>query len=132
MLFNYENAPTDVVFPLPDAEHYAEITLRGMATMVPAMKNYLDKGVRPYLDGGYYLKTRENRPLIGPTPIEGLHLSAAHSGFGIMSSCAGGDLVARHVLGKPLPAHASAFLLSRYQDPAYVALLDTWGDGGQL
>jgi hypothetical protein len=27
---------------------------------------------------------------------------------------------------------APAFQLSRYQDPAYAALLDSWGDGGQL
>jgi len=32
----------------------------------------------------------------------------------------------------PLPDYAPAFLLSRYQDPAYAALLDRWGDGGQL
>jgi glycine/D-amino acid oxidase-like deaminating enzyme len=132
MLFNYENHATDVIFPLPDPGHYAEITLRGMATLVPAMQTYVEKGVRPWVDGGYYMKTRENRPLIGPTPIEGLFLSGAYSGFGIMASQAGGDLLARHVLGLELPRWAPAFMLSRYRDPAYVALLDTWGDGGQL
>ena len=132
MLFNYENVATDVVFPLPEHEHYGEITLRGMSTMVPGLTTYVERGTRPYVDGGYYLKTRENMPLIGPTGIEGVYLASAFSGFGIMASCAGGDLLARHVLGKELPVYAPAFMLSRYDDAAYVASLDTWGDGGQL
>ncbi|HRK17478.1 MAG TPA: FAD-dependent oxidoreductase, partial [Hyphomicrobiaceae bacterium] len=131
-LFNYENEAADIVFPLPEHEHYAEITLRGLVTMVPGFQTYVDKGVRPYVDGGYYVKTRENRPLIGPTEIEGVYVSGAYSGFGIMASPAGGDLLARHVLGKELPPYAPAFLLTRYDDPAYRALLDRWGDGGQL
>ena len=132
MLFNYDNSPADVVFPLPDEPHYAEIALRGMSTMVPALRAYIDKGARPYVDGGYYIKTRENRPLIGPLPVEGAYVSGAYSGFGVMASCAGGELIARHVTGAPLPDYAPAFLLSRYQDAAYCALLDRWGDGGQL
>ena len=132
VLFNYHNAPTDVVFPLPEEAHYAEIALRGMSTMVPAIKAYIEKGARPYVDGGYYIKTRENRPLIGPLPVEGAYVSAAYSGFGVMASCAGGELLARHIAGGTLPDYAPAFLLSRYRDAEYRALLDTWGDGGQL
>lgn len=132
VLFNYDNSPADVVFPLPEEPHYAEVALRGMSTMVPALKAYIDKGARPFVDGGYYIKTRENRPLIGPLPIEGAYVTGAYSGFGVMASCAGGELIARHVVGAELPDYAPAFLLSRYQDPAYCALLDRWGDGGQL
>jgi glycine/D-amino acid oxidase-like deaminating enzyme len=132
VLFNYDNSPAEVVFPVPDQPHYAEIALRGMSTMVPALKGYIDKGARPFVDGGYYIKTRENRPLIGPLPVEGAYVSGAFSGFGVMASCASGDLIARHVLEAALPDYAPAFMLSRYEDPAYCALLDRWGDGGQL
>ena len=132
LLFNHHVDPAEVVFPLPEPANYAEIALRGMSTMLPALKAYADKGVRPYIDGGYYIKTRENRPLIGPLPIEGVYISAAYSGFGIMASCAGGELIARHVMGAPLPDYAPAFLLTRYQDETYNALLERWGDGGQL
>ena len=131
-LFNFHGGTDDVVFPLPEPAHYAEIVLRGMSTMVPALKTYAGRGARPYVDGGYYIKTRENRPLIGPLPVEGAYISGAFSGFGVMASCAGGELLARHITGGRLPDYAPAFLLSRYQDPAYRALLDTWGDGGQL
>jgi glycine/D-amino acid oxidase-like deaminating enzyme len=132
VLFNYGHGPSDVVFPLPEQPHYPEIALRGMATMVPALREYFGKASRPFVDGGYYIKTRENRPLIGPLPVEGAYISSAYSGFGVMASCAGGDLIARHITGAALPDYAPAFLLSRYQDPEYCALLETWGDGGQL
>jgi len=100
--------------------------------MVPAMQAYAGKGGRPVLDGGYYMKTRENRPLIGPLPVEGAYISGAYSGFGVMGSCAGGELVARYVMEQTLPDYAPAFLLTRYEDAEYRALLDRWGDGGQL
>ena len=131
-LFNHHGGTADIVFPLSDEPHYGEIVLRGMSTMVPALKAYLGKGVRLTVDGGYYIKTRENRPLIGPLPVEGAYISGAFSGFGVMASCAGGELVARHIVGGALPDYAPAFLLSRYQDADYRALLDNWGDGGQL
>jgi glycine/D-amino acid oxidase-like deaminating enzyme len=132
VLFNRDHAPCDVVFPLPEEPHYAEIALRGMATMVPGLAAYLGRSARPHVDGGYYLKTRENRPLIGPLPVEGAYVTGAFSGFGVMAACAGGELLARHIAGEPLPDYAPAFLLSRYQDAAYCALLESWGDGGQL
>ena len=132
ILFNHHGDAVDPVFPLPEQAHYAEIALRGMSTMVPALKAYNGKTARPYIDGGYYMRTRENRPLIGPMPVEGAYVSCAFSGFGIMASCAAGELLARHVTEAALPDYAPAFLLSRYQDPEYCALLDRWGDGGQL
>ena len=133
VLFNHHGEPVEPVFPLPEPPpHYAEIALRGMSTMVPALQAYGGKPARPYVDGGYYMRTRENRPLIGPVPVEGAYVSCGFSGFGVMASCASGELIARHITGAPLPDYAGAFLLSRYQDPDYRALLDTWGDGGQL
>jgi glycine/D-amino acid oxidase-like deaminating enzyme len=131
-LFNHHGEAVEPVFPLPDAPHYAEIALRGMATMVPALEAYNGKPPRPYVDGGYYVRTRENRPLIGPAGPEGVFVSCAYSGFGVMASAAGGELMARHVMEAPLPRYAPAFLPSRYDDPRYRAALETWGDGGQL
>jgi glycine/D-amino acid oxidase-like deaminating enzyme len=132
VLFNHHGDAVDPVFPLPEPEHYAEIALRGMSTMVPALKAYNGKTPRPYIDGGYYMRTRENRPLIGPVSVEGVYISCAFSGFGVMASCAGGELIARHITETAVPDYAPAFLLSRYQDRAYGALLERWGDGGQL
>jgi glycine/D-amino acid oxidase-like deaminating enzyme len=132
VLFNYNRGPSNIAFPVPVEPHYAEIALRAMSTMVPAIRAYIGRGARPYVDGGYYIKTRENRPLIGPLPVQGAYVSGAFSGFGVMASCAGGELIARHMTEDTLPDYAPAFLLSRYQDIDYCALLDNWGDGGQL
>ena len=133
LLFNYHGDAVAPEFPLPDPPpHYAEIALRGMSTMVPALQTYAGKPARAYTDGGYYMKTRENRPLIGPLPVEGVYVSCGFSGFGVMASCASGELIAHHITGGRLPDYAGAFMLARYEDPAYQALLDTWGDGGQL
>ena len=132
VLFNYENKPSDITFPLPDDEHYGEIALRGFSTMIPALRPYFERGVRPYVDGGYYIKAHDNRPLIGPTGIEGLFISGGFSGFGIMAGCAGGELIACHALGIDPPGYAASFAPARMQDPAYLALSQNWGDGGQL
>jgi glycine/D-amino acid oxidase-like deaminating enzyme len=132
VLFNHHGEAVEPVFPLPEEPHYEEIALRGMSTMLPSLRAYQGQPARACVDGGYYIRTEENRPLIGPLPVEGAYISCAYSGFGVMASCAGGDLVARHVTGAKLPDYAPSFLLSRYQDPAYRALLASWGDGGQL
>jgi glycine/D-amino acid oxidase-like deaminating enzyme len=132
ILFNHHGEAVEPVFPLPEPAFYPEIALRGMATMVPGLKVYEGKVPRPYIDGGYYMRTQENRPLIGPVPVEGAYISCAFSGFGVMGSCASGDLIARYVTESALPDYAPAFQLSRYQDAEYRTLLDHWGDGGQL
>jgi glycine/D-amino acid oxidase-like deaminating enzyme len=127
VLWSYDCAPTPVVYPLPEPPHYPELVVRGMARMLPGFRAYRDRLPRAYVDGGYYLKTRENRPLIGPLPIEGAYVSGAYSGFGIMAGCAGGELVAAHVTGSALPDYAPAFALARYDDPAYLRRIEAWG-----
>ena len=121
------------VWPLAFPAEYAEVVMRGLAVMVPALSAYIGKTGRPVVDGGYYCRTPENRPLIGPLPVKGAHIAGALSGFGIMAGMAAGDLVALHVVGKQLPDYASAFLLSRYEDPDYRNLLASWdATSGQL
>ncbi len=112
--------------PVPEPRfdpYYAEVILRGLLHMIPGLNVYLDRGRKPQVDGGYYCKTRENRPLICPLPVEGAYLFGAVSGFGIMAAMSGGELLAAHVAGASLPDYASDFLLSRYQDPKYQKLL---------
>lgn len=132
MLWEYHLAEVEPVWPLPLDPLYPDIALRGLATMVPGLKVYFDKAPRPSLDGGYYTKTRENRPLVGPLPVEGAYVIGALSGFGQMAAMAAGELLAAHLTGAPLPDYAPAFDLSRYQDPEYLKLLENWGDSGQL
>jgi glycine/D-amino acid oxidase-like deaminating enzyme len=131
-LWSYDSAATEVVFPLPEPPYYTELVLRGMARMVPGFAGYLERMPRAYVDGGYYAKTRENRPLIGPLPVTGAYVSSAYSGFGIMAGCAGGELVAAHVTGSTLPDYAPAFTLDRYDDPAYIKRIEGCSATGQI
>jgi glycine/D-amino acid oxidase-like deaminating enzyme len=119
-------------FPVPLDAHLPEIALRGMATVLPGLTAYFDQIPRPFMDGGYYARTPENRPLIGPLPVEGAYIIGGLGGFGMMSSCGASDLLARHIANAELPDYAPAFLLSRYEDPRYRELLRQWGASGQI
>jgi sarcosine oxidase, subunit beta len=133
MLWTYDLEPRKPTWPPVFDHFYPEVVLRGLITMVPGLSAYLDRMPKPYVDGGYYCKTKENRPLIGPLPVDGAFVFGALSGFGIMAAMAGGELLAAHLTGSYLPEYAGAFLLSRYQDPTYQALLAGWDvTGGQL
>lgn len=132
IMWSYHIPPVEPVFPITFDPHFPEIALRGLARMIPGMKAYLDQIPKPSIDGGYYTKTRENRPLIGPLPVEGAYVIGALSGFGIMAACASGELLAAHLTGSELPHYAPAFRLERYEDPEYQKLLQSWGDSGQL
>ena len=132
MLWEYQTKVMDPLWPPKMDEQYPEVALRGLSTMLPRMREYFGRMPRPQLDGGYYTKTRENRPLVGPMGVEGAYVIGAVSGYGIMSACGVGDLLARHVTGEELPSYASAFALTRYEDPDYVKNLETWVERGQL
>jgi len=132
MLWEYQTKlmePTDS--PKMD-DQYPEIALRGLAAMLPRMKEYFGRMPRPQLDGGFYTKTAENLPLVGPTRVDGSYVIGAVSGYGIMSACGVGELLAAHVAGSNLPEYAPAFELSRYDSPEYQKKLESWEDGGQL
>ncbi|HKI54181.1 MAG TPA: FAD-dependent oxidoreductase [Anaerolineales bacterium] len=132
MLWEYQtNVMEPVDTPKMD-EQYPEIALRGLATMLPRMKEYFGKIPRPQLDGGFYTKTQENHPLVGPMGVDGAYVIGSVSGYGIMSACGVGELLAKHVTGSELPDYASAFILSRYDNPEYQKKLENWGDSGQL
>jgi glycine/D-amino acid oxidase-like deaminating enzyme len=131
-LWTYDVRPVHPAFPFTVDPFYPEIVFRGLAVMIPGLSTYFGRLPKPVVDGGYYTKTRENRPLIGPLPVKGAYLMGAFSGYGIMASCAAGELLAAHLTGSPLPSYAPAFTLERYQDPEYQKLLEKWGDTGQL
>jgi glycine/D-amino acid oxidase-like deaminating enzyme len=132
ILWAYEVDPVEPVFPINLDPLYPEVVLRGLATMIPGLRAYFDRMPKPVVDGGYYTKTRENRPLVGPLPVEGAYIIGALSGFGLMAAAASGELLSAHLMGNELPAYAPAFALERYEDPGYQKLLEDWGDYGQL
>ncbi|HEY7470487.1 MAG TPA: FAD-binding oxidoreductase [Acidimicrobiia bacterium] len=131
-LWEYHGKVEEPVWPVPEDELFPEVVMRGLVTMVPGLSVYLDRLPASSVDGGYYTKTRENRPLIGPIGPTGFHVAVGYSGFGVMVAAGAGDLVARHVIGAPLPEHAAAFLPSRYDEPGYLGSVASGSSSGQL
>jgi glycine/D-amino acid oxidase-like deaminating enzyme len=114
MLWEYHNPPVEPIWPLPIDPYYPDIVLRGLVAMLPGMQVYLGRASRPEVDGGYYTKTRRNRPIIGPMPVDGAYCIGALSGFGLMSACAASELIAAMITGKDLPDYAPEFLLENH------------------
>ncbi len=131
-LWEYHGIVDEPVWPLPADPLYPEVVLRGLSTMVPGLSAYRERLPQTTVDGGYYTKTRENRPLIGPAGPSGFHLLVGFSGFGVMVAAGAADLLARHVVGAELPDYAEAFLLARYDDPGYLSSISGPVSSGQL
>ena len=133
LIWTYDVEPHTFTWPPRFDRRYGEIAIRGAACMLPGMTAYFGTGNRGIVDGGYYCKTPENRPLIGPLPVEGAYVLGALSGYGIMGSHAGADLLAAHLTGARLPEYARWFLPSRYDEAGYRAEMERWGaNAGQL
>ncbi|HET9915245.1 MAG TPA: FAD-binding oxidoreductase, partial [Anaerolineales bacterium] len=132
MLWDYKTRIMDPAWSPQLDEQYPEVALRGLTALLPRMQEYFERMPRPQLDGGYYTRTRENRPLVGPLGVDGAYVTGAVSGYGIMSACGVGELLAAHVTGTELPSYAKAFTLSRYDDLDYTNSLENWSDTGQL
>jgi glycine/D-amino acid oxidase-like deaminating enzyme len=129
-LWEYRRRVMVPIWPVPLDPMYPEVVMRGMSTMVPGLSVYRERMPFSSVDGGYYTKTVENRPLIGPMATGGAYVVGALSGFGVMAAAAAGELVASHVTGGSLPDYAPAFLPSRYQDPGYLDTVTDLRDGG--
>lgn len=134
MLWDYHSSHryAEAELPLPEDALYPEVVMRGMVALAPALAPYIERLPHMYLDGGYYTKTEENRPLVGRTRVPGAYMMAAFSGYGLMAAPAAAELLAADILGLSTPTYASAFRLDRYDDPAYRARLASWGSTGQL
>jgi glycine/D-amino acid oxidase-like deaminating enzyme len=132
MLWAYDAHPVPPADPPDFDPMFPEVVLRGLASMAPGLARYPGHAPRPMLDGGYYVKTRENRLLAGPLSVPGAFVLAGLSGYGLMAACAAASLLADHMTGANLPPYAAAFSPARYDDPNYRKMLETWDDTGQL
>jgi glycine/D-amino acid oxidase-like deaminating enzyme len=100
--------------------------------MIPGLAAYVERTPKPWIDGGYYTKTKDNRPLVGPLPIEGVFVHGALSGYGLMASAATSELVAAHITESKLPDYAPSFHPARFEDEEYLARIEGWEDTTQL
>jgi D-arginine dehydrogenase len=114
-------------------DNFPEVVVRAASRMLPALACYAGALPRERVHyGGFYPMTAENWPLIGAMRTPGAFVAGALSGYGTMSACAAGDLLARSVVGAELPAFARSLSLARYEDRTLMAELENTGSRGVL
>ncbi len=112
---------------------FPNLVIRGASRFIPAFQAYVDRLPTPVISmAGYYSRTPENWPLIGPLPVEGLFTVSALSGFGTMAACAAGELCGAWITGAPLPPYAPYFDPERYRDEAMCVAMQAAASDGQL
>eukprot|EP01124_Arcella_intermedia_P027846 TRINITY_DN5540_c0_g1_i1.p1 TRINITY_DN5540_c0_g1~~TRINITY_DN5540_c0_g1_i1.p1 ORF type:complete len:282 (+),score=73.27 TRINITY_DN5540_c0_g1_i1:637-1482(+) len=123
MLWDFVHSKQEVSDPPADHIHfeelYPEIVLRGLSKMIPRMKEYLNQIPKYTVDGGYYTKSLDNKPLIGPAYLKNYFLCTALAGYGIMASPAAGELAAKHILNTSLPSYSHHFMPDRFERPDF-------------
>ncbi len=133
LIWTYETQSLEYSWPPTFSDWYGRAVLRGASVMLPALRKYVGNTAIGRVDGGYYCKTKENRPLVGPLEVKGAYVIGALSGSGLMSAHACGELIAAHVTSSPLPEYARWLLPSRFSDPSYQKLVSGWDAlSGQL
>jgi glycine/D-amino acid oxidase-like deaminating enzyme len=129
----YNRLPEKPRWELEDDVDFPNIVMRGASRFMPALRAYVEELPTPVVQmAGYYSRTPENWPLIGPLEVEGVFAVAALSGFGTMAACAAGELCAAWMTDAPLPGYARNFHPDRYSDPGIMTEISKIESDGQL
>ncbi len=129
----YNRDPEQPKWETSDDVDFPNITLRGASRFIPALAPYVDQPPTPVKQfSGYYTRTPENLPLIGPLRHQGLYTVSALSGYGTMAACAAGELCATSMVADQLPQYAPYFDPQRYADGSLMAEIHRVTSDGQL
>ncbi|MFK7936176.1 MAG: FAD-dependent oxidoreductase, partial [Saprospiraceae bacterium] len=129
----FSTASVKPQWEIPAAPYFPQVVLKGASRFIPALVAYAENIPTPLIEyGGYYTRTKENWPLVGPTEIENVFVVGALAGFGSMTACAVGELCALHIAGQELPDYAPYFHPNRYANPVMQRELATLDLDGQL
>ena len=95
------------------SREFPELALRAAVKLVPGFRPYLDRLPKPMHDGGQFVKTEFEMPLIGPLGVDGAFV-VQHDGM-VMAGCASGELCAAWVVGGQLPDYAAGLTLDGHR-----------------
>jgi len=112
---------------------FPNVVIRGASRFIPALRAYVEELPTPVVQfAGYYSRTADNWPLIGPLKLDGAFTVSALSGYGTMTACAAAELCAAWMTGAELPEYARNFHPDRYSDPDMLAEMAQIESDGQL
>lgn len=112
---------------------FPRVAMRGASRFIPGLSAYVDALPTPVVSyAGYYTRTKENWPLVGPTSLDGVYTVGALSGYGTMAACGAGELCADWMCEGTLPEYARYFQPLRYDDEVVQRELEQTQFDGQL
>jgi sarcosine oxidase subunit beta len=105
-----EDVPTDRRFAFRLLDPTSPVAA---ARTAPFWRSVWERNRAPWLiQAGQYTMTPDHRPLLGPTPVDGLWVNTGYSGHGVMGSPAGSRLLVDMLTGA-LPLATNPFALDR-------------------
>ena len=129
----FNRDPETPSWEVADDVEFPNVVIRGASRFIPALERYVDKLPTPVVEyAGYYTRTSENWPIIGPLDDTNLFTVAALSGFGTMAACGAGELCADWVMNEVRPSYAGHFHVERYSDAAIREEIASGASDGQL
>lgn len=129
----FSKAKVDPQWEIPTMSYFPQVVLKGASRFIPALAEYSENIPTPLIEyGGYYTRTEENWPLVGPTEKQNVFVVGALAGFGSMTACGVGELCAQHMVGQGLPWYAAYFAPNRYANPVIQEELANLDMDGQL
>lgn len=129
----YNRSDSTPLWDVPTDDRFAELVVRGASKFIPALSAYVENMPTPLVHfAGYYTRTEENWPLIGPLAIDNVYVAGALAGYGTMSACAVGELCSDWIMSGDLPDYAKHFSIDRYKDASLIAEMNAHTSDGQL
>ncbi len=113
-----DQAPSEAIADPPCPPEFPGEVVARAATLVPGLAAYLAHPPEIVAhDGGFYARSPDGLPMIGPHGIDGAYVIGGLAGFGSMMACAAGELTAAWVLESTLPGLAGSFDPRRFGEP---------------
>jgi glycine/D-amino acid oxidase-like deaminating enzyme len=141
----WDQTPSPPVVDPACPPEFVRMVLLGASTVVPGLVRYADalanadptSGLLLAHDGGFYARTPDGRPLIGPAGAgapDGLHVVAGLAGYGAMMATAAGELAADWIAPRPGSGTSAnlPFDPGRFHDPAYLETIRAGVVTGEL
>ncbi|MBA2719233.1 MAG: FAD-binding oxidoreductase [Chloroflexi bacterium] len=104
LLTEASTARSDAAWSVPTSADYAfrlldPASADAVAHVAPFWADVWERGVSWVLHAGQYEYTPDHRPIVGPTPVDGLWLNGGWSGHGVMGSGGGSRLLIDAITG---------------------------------